>query len=51
MQINPAAPASATSLPPLRVLVNGCDIGVLGDRQAVLSDGDDLLVLTPIAGG
>ena len=37
--------------PPLRVIVNGRDIGVLGDRQAVLSDGDDILVLTPIAGG
>jgi molybdopterin converting factor small subunit len=37
--------------PPLRVTVNGRDIAVLGDRQTVLSDGDDILVLTPIAGG
>jgi MoaD family protein len=37
--------------PPLRVMVNGRDITVLGGRQAVLKDGDELLVLTPIAGG
>ena len=37
--------------PPLRVTVNGRDIAVLGDRQTVISDGDDILVLTPIAGG
>jgi len=41
----------AAAHPPLRVLVNGRDIAVLGDRQTVLSDGDDILVLTPIAGG
>jgi molybdopterin converting factor small subunit len=37
--------------PPLRVMVNGRDITVLGGRQAVLKDGDEILVLTPIAGG
>jgi molybdopterin converting factor small subunit len=31
--------------------VNGRDITVLGGRQAVLKDGDEILVLTPIAGG
>jgi molybdopterin converting factor small subunit len=40
-----------SSHPPLRVMVNGRDIAVLGGRQAVLQDGDDVLVLTPIAGG
>ena len=32
-------------------MVNGRDIGVLGGRQTALADGDDILVLTPIAGG
>jgi ThiS family. len=45
------APVDAAAHPPLRVTVNGRDIAVLGDRQTVLSDGDDILVLTPIAGG
>ena len=34
--------------PPLRVLVNGRDIGALDDRRTVLGEGDDVLVLTPI---
>ena len=45
------APVDAAAHPPLRVLVNGRDIAVLDDRQTVLSDRDDILVLTPIAGG
>ena len=44
-------PGEAAVHPPLRVMVNGRDIGVLGGRQAGLSDGDVILVLTPIAGG
>ena len=32
-------------------MVNGRDIAVLGGRQTVLEDGDEVLVLTPIAGG
>ena len=32
-------------------MVNGRDIGVLADRATVLVEGDDVLVLTPIAGG
>lgn len=44
-------PARAMAHPSLRVMVNGRDIGVLDDRATVLADGDDVLVLTPIAGG
>ena len=32
-------------------MVNGRDIAVLGGRQAVLGDGDEILMLTPVAGG
>jgi len=35
----------------LRVMVNGRDIAVLGGRETVLSDGDEILMLTPVAGG
>ncbi len=45
------APVEADAHPPLRVMVNGRDIGVLADRATVLAEGDDVLVLTPIAGG
>ena len=44
-------PGDAAVHPPLRVMVNGRDIGVLGGRQAALADGDVILMLTPIAGG
>ena len=45
------APVRADAHPPLRVMVNGRDIEVLDGRQTTLADGDDVLVLTPIAGG
>jgi molybdopterin converting factor small subunit len=45
------APVEPDAHPPLRVMVNGRDIGVLADRATVLAEGDDVLVLTPIAGG
>ncbi len=45
------APVRADAHPPLRVQVNGRDIEVLDGRQTVLADADDVLVLTPIAGG
>jgi molybdopterin converting factor small subunit len=45
------APVRVDAHPPLRVQVNGRDIEVLGGRDTVLADGDDILVLTPIAGG
>ncbi len=44
----------ATTPPPcrhLRIMVNGRDIAVLGGRQAVLDDDDEILMLTPVAGG
>ena len=45
------APVEPDAHPPLRVMVNGRDIGVLADRATALAEGDDVLVLTPIAGG
>ena len=45
------APHEPDAHPPLRVTVNGRDIGALHDRRTVLADGDDVLILTPIAGG
>ena len=45
------APVEPDAHPPLRVMVNGRDIGALDDRRTLLADGDDVLVLTPIAGG
>ena len=35
----------------LRVMVNGRDIAVLDGRQTVLCDGDEILMLIPVAGG
>ena len=46
-----AAPVSPDAHPPLRIMVNGRDIEVLDDRSTILADGDDVLVLTPMAGG
>jgi len=37
--------------PPLRVMVNGRDIGVLDGPDTVLHNADDVLILTPLAGG
>ena len=45
------APDDAGALPHLRIMVNGRDVGVLGDRQARLADADEILLLTPVAGG
>jgi molybdopterin converting factor small subunit len=50
------APGQAAPLPecgpaPLRVMINGRDIGALQDQQTILQDGDVVLVLTPIGGG
>lgn len=41
----------AATLPHLRIMVNGRDIAVLGDRRAVLANHDEVLMLTPVAGG
>jgi molybdopterin converting factor small subunit len=37
--------------PALRVMVNGRDIGVLQGPETVLHENDDVLILTPVAGG
>jgi molybdopterin converting factor small subunit len=46
-----AEPDDPAAHPPLRVMVNGRDIAVLGGRGGALADGDVVLMLTPIAGG
>lgn len=46
-----AVPEREDALLPLRVIVNGRDIGDLGGRRTVLSDGDDVLVFMFLAGG
>lgn len=46
-----AVPKEESAHAPLRVMVNGRDIGVLEGRRTVLQDGDDILVFIPIAGG
>ncbi len=45
------APVRPDAHPPLRIQVNGRDVEVLAGRDTALADGDDVLVLTPIAGG
>ena len=45
------APVHSDARPPLRVQINGRDIEVLAGRETELRDGDDVLVLTPMAGG
>ena len=46
-----AEPKEKSAHAPLRIMVNGRDITVLQGRSTVLADGDDMLVLIPIAGG
>jgi molybdopterin converting factor small subunit len=47
-----AAVADSRSVPlALRVLVNGRDIGALEGVMTALADGDDVLIMTPLAGG
>ena len=41
----------ASSYAPLRIVVNGRDVVPVQRQQLVLRDGDDVLVLLPIAGG
>ena len=41
----------ASSYAPLRIVVNGRDVAPGQREQTVLQDGDDVLVLLPIAGG
>jgi molybdopterin converting factor small subunit len=42
---------SRTVPPAIRVLVNGRDIGALEGEDTLLHDADDVLILTPLAGG
>jgi len=46
-----AEPVEKSAHEPLRVMVNGRDIAALGGRQTVLQDGDEVLLMIPIAGG
>jgi len=46
-----AVPEDEDALLPLRVVVNGRDIGDLEGRRTVLSEGDDVLVYMYLAGG
>lgn len=46
-----ARPKETSAHAPLRIMVNGRDITVLAGRETVLSDGDDVLIFIPIAGG
>ena len=46
-----AVPERDDALLPLRVLVNGQDISRLNGRRTALSDGDEVLVFMPLAGG
>ena len=46
-----AVPEREDALLSLRVLVNGRDISELDGRRTVLSEGDEVLVFMPLAGG
>lgn len=44
-------PASGRPQRHLRIMLNGRDIGVVGGLEAVVREGDDVLVLPPAGGG
>jgi len=44
-------PVEKSAHEPLRVMVNGRDIAALGGRHTVLQEGDEVLLMIPIAGG
>lgn len=46
-----AEPKEESAHAPLRIMVNGRDISVLGGRRTALGEGDDILIFIPIAGG
>lgn len=46
-----SAASGPSSHPPLRVLVNGRDVGIARRDEVVLQDGDNLLMFTPVGGG
>ena len=45
------APERPTAYAPLRVVVNGRDVGPAEHKERVLAEGDDVLIFLPIAGG
>ncbi len=44
-------PEKPTAYAPLRVVVNGRDVGAAQQGERLLADGDDVLIFLPIAGG
>lgn len=44
-------PGTTTPLPYIRLMVNGRDIAFLNRLDTELEDGDDVLILPPVAGG
>jgi molybdopterin synthase sulfur carrier subunit len=44
-------PNSTTTLPHIRLMVNGQDIAFLNGTETVLQDGDEILILPPVGGG
>ena len=40
-----------TILPHIRLMINGQDIAFLNKMETVLEDGDEILILPPVAGG
>lgn len=44
-------PDNLSPLPRLRLMVNGQDIGFLDGLDTVLQDGDEVLIIPPVAGG
>ncbi|MEJ2723191.1 MAG: MoaD/ThiS family protein [Deltaproteobacteria bacterium] len=44
-------PKSSSVLPHIRFMVNGRDIAFLNRMETVLENGDEILILPPVAGG
>ena len=44
-------PEGGELLPRIRLMVNGRDMGFLDGMSTVLRDGDELLIMPPVAGG
>ena len=44
-------PGDSRLLPHIRLMVNGRDIGFLDGMETVLKEGDEILILPPVAGG
>lgn len=46
-----AQPRVPTAYAPVRIVLNGRDVGPTGREEVVLKEGDDVLIFIPIAGG